>query len=64
MQTTASRASTAVVATTVAGNARDFFDFITCAFSAVYIGEAFFPSRDSFLSLLASGSSSGHGTTS
>jgi hypothetical protein len=34
-----------VVAATVAGNALEFYDFVTYAFFAVYIGRAFFPAR-------------------
>jgi MFS family permease len=51
---TAKRVPTKVVVATVAGNALEFFDFITYAFFAVYIGQAFFPSADPFISLLAS----------
>lgn len=36
------------------GNALEFFDFLSYAFFAVYIGRAFFPSADSTTSLLAS----------
>jgi len=36
------------------GNALEFFDFLSYAFFAVYIGRAFFPSADSTASLLAS----------
>jgi len=43
-----------VIAATVAGNALEFFDFITYAFFAVYIGQAFFPGRTPFMSLLLS----------
>ena len=43
-----------VVAATVAGNALEFFDFITYAFFAVYIGQAFFPASTPFMSLLLS----------
>jgi len=43
-----------VIAATVAGNALEFFDFITYAFFAVYIGQAFFPARTPFMSLLLS----------
>jgi len=50
----AKRVPTRVVVATVAGNALEFFDFITYAFFAVYIGQAFFPSADPFNSLLAS----------
>jgi len=43
-----------VVAATVAGNALEFFDFITYAFFAVYIGKAFFPAKTELTSLLLS----------
>jgi MFS family permease len=60
MQSTAERPETsgqgrvpvAVVAAAVAGNALEFFDFVTYAFFAVYIAEAFFPARTEFMSLL------------
>ncbi len=42
------------VAAVVAGNALEFYDFLTYAFFAVYIGRAFFPSHDPTSSLLAS----------
>ncbi len=42
------------VAAVVVGNALEFYDFVTYAFFAVYIGEAFFPARDPAASLLAS----------
>lgn len=42
------------VAAVVAGNALEFYDFLTYAFFAVYIGKAFFPSNDPSASLLAS----------
>jgi MFS family permease len=48
------RVPTSVVAATVAGNALEFFDFVTYAFFAVYIGQTFFPSTDPYSSLLAS----------
>jgi MFS family permease len=38
----------------VAGNALEFYDFLTYAFFAVYIGRAFFPSTSPTASLLAS----------
>src|SRR5271170_642639 len=38
----------------VVGNALEFYDFVTYAFFAVYIGRAFFPSTDPTASLLAS----------
>jgi MFS family permease len=53
MQVAAKRVSTAVVAATVAGNALEFFDFVTYTFFAVQIGQTFFPSSDDFTSLLA-----------
>ena len=43
MQATAKKTSMKVVAATVAGNALEFFDFVTYAFFAVYIGQTFFP---------------------
>lgn len=43
-----------VVAATVASNAIEFFDFVTYAFFAVYIGKAFFPSATAYGSLLLS----------
>jgi MFS family permease len=54
MQVAAKRVPMAVVAATVAGNALEFFDFVTYSFFAVYIGQTFFPSSDDFISLLAS----------
>jgi MFS family permease len=42
------------VAAVVAGNALEFYDFLTYAFFAVYIGRAFFPSTSPTASLLAS----------
>src|SRR5580658_9127682 len=42
------------VAAVVAGNALEFYDFLTYAYFAVYIGRAFFPSSDPTASLLAS----------
>ena len=42
------------VAAVVAGNMLEFYDFLTYAFFAVYIGRAFFPSSDPTASLLAS----------
>jgi MFS family permease len=40
------------VAATVAGNALEFFDFLTYSTFAVYIGHAFFPTGDALASLL------------
>lgn len=37
----------------IAGNALEFYDFLTFSFFAVQIGQAFFPSQDSTFSLLA-----------
>jgi MHS family citrate/tricarballylate:H+ symporter-like MFS transporter len=42
------------VAAVVVGNALEFYDFLTYAFFAVYIGRAFFPSSSPTASLLAS----------
>jgi len=42
------------VAAILAGNALEFFDFISYAFFAVYIGKAFFPAADGSTSLLLS----------
>ena len=50
----AGRVPVKVVAATVAGNALEFYDFITYAFFAVYIGRAFFPTSDPLSSLLSS----------
>lgn len=52
--TRAEPVSRSVVAATVAGNAMEFYDFVTYAFFAVYIGRAFFPASTPFLSLLLS----------
>src|SRR5277367_1768585 len=41
-----------VVAATVAGNAIEFYDFLSFAFFAVYIAGAFFPGGDPFADLL------------
>ena len=48
------RATAKQVAAVVAGNALDFYDFLTYAFFAVQIGHTFFPSSDHGASLLAS----------
>jgi MHS family citrate/tricarballylate:H+ symporter-like MFS transporter len=42
------------VAAVVAGNALEFYDFLTYAFFAIYIGKAFFPSNNPTASLLSS----------
>jgi MFS family permease len=42
------------VAAAVIGNALEFYDFITYAFFAVQIGQAFFPSHDAYASLMLS----------
>ena len=46
--------ATRYVAAVVAGNALEFYDFLTYSFFAVQIGRAFFPSHDETYSLLAS----------
>ena len=43
-----------IVAAAVAGNAIEFYDFVSYAYFAVYIGKAFFPASSEYLSLLAS----------
>ena len=43
-----------VVAATVSGNALEFYDFVTYAFFAVYIGKTFFPASTPLGSLLLS----------
>jgi MFS family permease len=40
------------IAATVAGNALEFYDFLTYSTFAVYIGHAFFPTGNAFVSLL------------
>ena len=40
------------IAAAVVGNALEFYDFTTYAYFAVQIGQAFFPSHDSFMSLM------------
>src|SRR5258707_2844442 len=42
------------IAAVVVGNALEFYDFLTYAFFAVYIGRTFFPSSIPSASLLAS----------
>jgi MFS transporter, MHS family, citrate/tricarballylate:H+ symporter len=49
-----SLASPKQIAGVVAGNALEFYDFLTFSFFAVDIGAAFFPSHDRTISLLAS----------
>ena len=49
-----STVSRRVVAATVIGNALEFYDFVTYAFFAVYIGKAFFPASTPLGSLLLS----------
>jgi MFS family permease len=46
------RIGAGVVAATVAGNAIEFYDFLTFAYFAVYIAAAFFPAGDDFANLL------------
>jgi MFS family permease len=48
------RVPTRIVAATVAGNALEFYDFVTYAFFAVYIGKTFFPAATPMGSLLLS----------
>jgi MFS family permease len=48
------RVSSRVIAAAVAGNALEFYDFVTYAFFAVYIGKAFFPASTPMGSLLLS----------
>ena len=48
------RVPTRIVAATVAGNALEFYDFVTYAFFAVYIGKTFFPASTPMGSLLLS----------
>ncbi len=43
-----------VVVAAVAGNAIEFYDFVSYAYFAVYIGKTFFPTTSAYLSLLAS----------
>lgn len=43
-----------LVAATVSGNALEFYDFLTYAFFAVYIGKTFFPATSAYSSLLLS----------
>ncbi|WP_296404374.1 MFS transporter [Psychrobacter sp.] len=43
-----------IVTAAVIGSALEFYDFVLYAFFAVYIGKAFFPSDDPFISLLLS----------
>ncbi|MDE2254633.1 MAG: MFS transporter [Betaproteobacteria bacterium] len=47
-------ATRAVVAAAVAGNALEFYDFVTYAFFAVYIGNSLFPQHTAYISLLMS----------
>jgi MFS family permease len=49
-----SHAPRRVVAAAVAGNALEFYDFLSYAFFAVYIGKTFFPVHSSYMSLLLS----------
>ncbi len=46
--------SAGIIAATVAGNALEFYDFLTYSTFSVYIGKTFFPSKDPFISLLLS----------
>ncbi|MGH8388744.1 MAG: MFS transporter [Pseudomonas sp.] len=49
---TSERVPFRIVAATVAGNALEFFDFLTYAFFAIYIAKAFFPASSPLASLL------------
>lgn len=53
-RTHAARMPVRHVAAVVAGNALEFYDFLTYSYFAVYIGRAFFPSKDPTSSLLLS----------
>jgi len=53
-QEQAGRVPRKVVAATVAGNCLEFYDFMTYAYFAVYIGNAFFPASTEMGRLLAS----------
>ncbi len=53
-QDTRPKVSPRIVAASVAGNALEFYDFLTYAFFAVFIGKTFFPSTNPTTSLLAS----------
>lgn len=46
------KVSVKVVAATVAGNALEFFDFVTYSFFTVYIAATFFPAQNDFVSLI------------
>lgn len=48
------RLGAGLIAATVAGNALEFYDFLTYSTFSVYIGKTFFPSKDPFISLLLS----------
>jgi MFS family permease len=48
-----SQKRSAIIAATI-GNGLEFYDFITFAFFAIQIGHTFFPSENSFLSLMGS----------
>ncbi|KAB0686338.1 MFS transporter [Burkholderia territorii] len=50
----ARRVSKKLVVATVAGNAMEFYDFVTYAFFAIYIGKTFFPASTPSASLLLS----------
>lgn len=54
IKSTPARVSRRVIAATVAGNALEFYDFVTYAFFAVYIGKTFFPATTPLNSLLLS----------
>ncbi|MBV8636406.1 MAG: MFS transporter, partial [Burkholderiaceae bacterium] len=52
--TQSKRLGAGIIAATVAGNALEFYDFLTYSTFSVYIGQTFFPSKDPFLNLLLS----------
>lgn len=54
IEATPARVSRRVIAATVAANALEFYDFVTYAFFAAYIGRAFFPASTPLTSLLLS----------
>jgi MFS family permease len=54
MEVPTARVPMGIVAASVAGNALEFYDFVTYAFFAVYIGHAFFPASTPMGSLLLS----------
>ncbi len=53
MESTAALPLKRHIAAVIAGNALEFYDFLTFSYFAVYIGKAFFPAADPMASLLA-----------